>query len=69
MSTAVLGDLSLVTADELAQAFSLKTSTIKEWARIGKIPSVRLSAKVVRFRPGEVEKALEAMNDAGKRDP
>ncbi len=48
----------LLTAEELAERLRLKASTVHGWARIGKIPKVRLSRKVIRFDPAEVIETL-----------
>jgi predicted site-specific integrase-resolvase len=50
---------SFLTAEQLAQELSLKPATIKRWAQEKIIPCLRLSAKVVRFDPIEVENALK----------
>lgn len=57
----------LLTSEELAQRLRLRPSTVKRWAQEGIIPSLRLSGKVVRFDPEEVERALRsrATADAG----
>jgi excisionase family DNA binding protein len=57
----------LLTAEELAQRLRLRPSTIKRWAQGGLIPSIRLSGRVVRFDPGDVECALRkrATTDTG----
>ena len=47
-----------LTSEELAQRLRLRPSTIKRWAQEGIIPSLRLSGKVVRFDPEDVECAL-----------
>jgi len=52
-------DKKIVTAEKLAEQLSLKPKTIREWARQGKIPSLRISPKVIRFNPDEVLLALE----------
>ena len=39
----------LLTADELAARLHLRPSTLRAWGRKGKIPTVRLSPKVVRY--------------------
>ena len=39
----------IVTAKELAEELNLKPRTIRAWARQRKIPSLRISPKVVRF--------------------
>jgi excisionase family DNA binding protein len=39
----------LMTADELAKELRLRPETVKRMARDGKIPSLRISPKVLRF--------------------
>lgn len=48
----------IITAEKLAQNLSLSPGTIKRWTQEGIIPCLRLSGKVVRFDPDEVEQAL-----------
>jgi excisionase family DNA binding protein len=48
----------LLTAAELAERLRIKPSTAMEWQRSGRIPSIRLSHKVVRFNLREVLAAL-----------
>jgi predicted site-specific integrase-resolvase len=48
----------LLNADELAQVLDVRPATIKAWARQGIIPSIRISAKVVRFCYADVLAAL-----------
>ena len=50
---------NLITAEDLAQRLGLKADTIRRWASKGKIPSHRLSHKVVRFKLSEVLSSLE----------
>ena len=49
----------LLTAEELGARIRLKPDTIVSWARQGRIPSLRLSRKVIRFRLTDVVAALE----------
>lgn len=49
----------LITAEQLAEELSLRPGTIKRWVHEGIIPCLRLSGKVVRFDPDEVERALK----------
>ncbi len=39
----------LLTAGELAERLRIKPSTVSVWARAGRIPSIKLSRKVIRF--------------------
>jgi excisionase family DNA binding protein len=48
----------LLTAAELADRLRVKPSTILEWQRSGRIPSIRLSHKVLRFDLDAVLTAL-----------
>lgn len=48
----------LLTATELADRLRIKRSTVLDWHRSGRIPSIRLSHKVLRFNLGEVLAAL-----------
>jgi len=42
-------DRELLTATEVAERLHLRPSTVQAWARDGRIPSLRLSHKVIRF--------------------
>ena len=50
----------LLTADELAERLKVSPDTVKVWARVGRIPAVRLSPKVLRFDLSAVLGALTA---------
>lgn len=39
----------LLTSDELSARLKVRPDTIREWSRNGLIPSVRITAKIVRF--------------------
>ena len=54
----------LLTATELAERLRVKPSTVLDWQRSGRIPSIRLSHKILRFNLGDVVAALKP--DAGK---
>jgi excisionase family DNA binding protein len=56
-------DTELLTADQLADRLRLRPRTVQAWARQGRIPSVKLSAKVVRFAWSAV---LAALRDRAK---
>jgi excisionase family DNA binding protein len=49
----------MLTASELASRLSLRPATVLELARAGKIPSVRLTPKVVRFDIVDVISAMK----------
>jgi excisionase family DNA binding protein len=50
----------LLTARELGKRFRVAPDTVREWARRGSIPTVRLSRKVIRFDLQAVLAALSA---------
>lgn len=48
----------LVTADDLAAWLGVAPRTVSGWAREGRIPSIRISHKVVRYDLNEVVRTL-----------
>jgi len=48
----------LLTAEEVADRLQVRPSTIRRWAREGRIPKVRLTPKVVRYELAAVVKAM-----------
>jgi excisionase family DNA binding protein len=48
------------TAEEVGAHLRLNADTVLGWARQGRIPFVRLSRKIVRFKLADVVAALEA---------
>lgn len=48
----------LLTAAQLAERLKVRPSTVREWAKTGRIPEIRISAKVRRFDLAEVDAAL-----------
>jgi excisionase family DNA binding protein len=54
-----LTDTELLTISQLAERLRLKPRTVQGWARQGRIPAVKLSAKVVRFSWRAVLAALD----------
>lgn len=53
----------LLTADELAGRLQVRPSTIRRWAQKGRIPTVRLTSKVVRY---DLAAVIRAMSDGQK---
>lgn len=48
----------LLTADELAARLRVSPETVRAWERCGAIPSLRFSAKIVRYDPETVRDAI-----------
>jgi len=57
----------LVTANELADLLRLRPDTIRLWARESIIPAIRITGKVVRYDPAEVEQALRQRSNERAR--
>jgi predicted site-specific integrase-resolvase len=53
-------DECLLTAEELSARVKIAAAKLKQWARRGRIPSVRFSQKNVRFRLKDVIEAVES---------
>ena len=49
----------LLTARELASCLRVSADTVRTWARRGRIPTIRLSRKVVRYDLADVLAALK----------
>jgi excisionase family DNA binding protein len=48
-----------LTAEEVGARLRLKANTVVAWARRGRIPFLRLSRKIIRFKLADVVAALE----------
>ena len=49
---------TLLDAAELARLLGVRPATVRKWAREGRVPEIRLSAKVRRFDYADVMGAL-----------
>lgn len=56
---------AMVDAAEIAEAWGCKVNTVRRAYRTGRIPGVKLSGHVLRFRPSAVEKALARLEESG----
>lgn len=54
----------LLSVKQVAARLKLRDDTIRAWARQGRLPSIKLGARVVRFDPKEVDRFVRA----GKND-
>ncbi len=54
----------LLTTEEIAERLRLRPDTIRLWARDGMIPAIRITGKVIRYDPVEVERALRRRSAA-----
>ena len=59
-----MSETDLLTAEELAERLHVRPSTVREWARRGKIPTVRLSPKVVRY---DLSAVVESVGQARRK--
>jgi DNA-binding CsgD family transcriptional regulator len=59
---------TLVTAEEIARLIGIAPRTVRHWGRMGKIPRVKITAKVVRFDLGDVLKALKSSRPTKLRE-
>lgn len=48
----------LATTDDVARRFGVTRNTVRKWVRLGIVPFMRASRRVVRFDLDEVERAL-----------
>ena len=55
----------LLTCNELAVRLRVQPSTVRTWAKAGRIPAIRIGRKVVRFDYREVCEAIQCQHDAG----
>jgi excisionase family DNA binding protein len=56
----------LLTAEDLAKRLRVSADTVRRWAREGRVPEVRLSRKVRRFRMADVAEAIESLGVCSK---
>jgi excisionase family DNA binding protein len=58
----------LLTATQVARHFQVQPETIREWARSGLIPQIRINGKVRRFSLNDVEQALRQRGERKGED-
>jgi excisionase family DNA binding protein len=52
--------MEFLTAEEVAGRLRVEPSTVWKWGRTGRIPVVKLTSKVIRYRLADVLAALES---------
>ncbi|MEO6392681.1 MAG: helix-turn-helix domain-containing protein [Pyrinomonadaceae bacterium] len=57
-----------LTARQLAEVLQIGESTVMRLARAGRIPSIRLTPRLIRFRLASVRSALEKENRIRQAD-
>lgn len=55
-----------LTTRQLAAYLQVSPETVRAWVRTGRIPEIRVSAKVRRFKIVDVERALRHRTKGGK---
>ena len=53
-------DVQLLTTADLASRLRLQPQTIQRWTRLGYLPAIRMTGKVIRYDLQEVLEALKA---------
>ncbi len=48
----------LVTSQDIADRFGVTVETVQSWVRRGRVPYIRPSRRVVRFRMEDVERSI-----------
>ena len=48
----------LMTPDEVAEVLRVSKETVLRWARSGKLPSLPLAGRIIRFRQEDVDQLL-----------
>lgn len=55
--------MELLTAKEVAGLWRVSPKTVIRWARSGRLPSIALGARSVRFDRGEMERWFETRKE------
>ncbi|MCH8824192.1 MAG: helix-turn-helix domain-containing protein [Planctomycetes bacterium] len=49
---------TLQTAQDVADRFGVSVTTVRRWVRLGRIPYIRVSRRIVRFDLQEIERVV-----------
>ncbi len=60
-----MAEVEFLTDRDVANRLGVKPGTIREWRRLGTIPAVRMSHKVVRYVWADVVASLAGREDGG----
>ena len=58
----------MLTSKELAAELKVSPSTIVQWARQGRIPQVKINAKIRRFILADVIEALKNFHEGSQKE-
>ena len=50
----------LLTFQEAGERYSMSRYTLRRWARLGRLPVVRLGTRTLRLRPEDLEAVVQA---------
>lgn len=64
MDTGATASSQLLTVEEVAAQLKLAPKTVRQWIRLGKLPALRLSPKVVRCEAGKIDRWLRGREAA-----
>jgi excisionase family DNA binding protein len=56
----------LLTATELAERLRVRPETVRQWARDGRIPRVKVNAKITRYDVADVIRALKGREEGAQ---
>ncbi|MEX0642287.1 MAG: helix-turn-helix domain-containing protein [Pirellulales bacterium] len=55
----------LLTVGEIAERLRIRPATVRQWAREGLIPRVKINAKITRYDLADVLSALKSRTEVG----
>jgi predicted site-specific integrase-resolvase len=50
----------LLTRRQVAELLAVSTESVKRYTRRGLLPSIKLNSRVIRYRPEDVQRMIEA---------
>lgn len=55
-------EIQLLTRDQVANKLEVSTRTIRRWEQSGRLPCVKMSKKIIRYRLCDIKKLMEEMH-------